>query len=158
MNHHLTILIPYYQQPLMLKRQIEEWWRYDHKHRDRLTILIIDDGSPMKPAHHVLCDNPLPDLDIRFYRIKDNLPWNTPGVFNLGFQEAPDGWVLLNGIDHVVPAEALDVLMDKPLKAGYAYRPHRLKAVARKSFVEWDKLPFGILLIQRADFWRAGRL
>jgi len=157
---HLTILVPYYKQPLMLRRQIEEWWKYNVAYKDNLTIIVVDDGSPLKAAHHVLCDAVLPDLDIRLYQIKENIPWNTPGVFNLGFSEAPDGWVLLNGIDHLLPADEFEkVMRDGVLGGGldpaYAYRPARAKVKPDGSLDQY-KPPYGILFIQRAVFWQVG--
>lgn len=160
MKKHLTILVPYYCQPRMLQRQIEEWHAYDETYRDHLTIIVIDDGSPRKRAHHILCDTRLPDLDIRLYHIDENIPWNTPGVFNLGFTEAPDGWVLLNGIDHILPHDQLtavmrDGVLGQGLDPAYAYRPARMK-VSNSGGLEPHKAPYGILFIQRSAFWKAG--
>lgn len=160
MKKHLTILVPYYCQPRMLERQIEEWWKYDTAFADHLTILVIDDGSPTKSTTYTLAEAVLPALDIRLYQIRENIPWNTPGVFNLGFQEAPDGWVLLNGIDHIVPADQLATVMRDGVLGGglnpaYAYRPTRRKVNADGGKVAY-KSPYGILFIQRAAFWAAG--
>lgn len=161
MGQHVTLLTPYYCQPLMLERQIEEWWMYDRAYGSRLTILIIDDGSPRKAAHYVVSQKKvLPDfLDVRLYEVKENIPWNTPGVFNLGFEEAPDGWVFLNGLDHLLTAEELTRMMEAidsgALDSGKAYRPLRRKMQAGGHTVEYHP-PYGVLLMQRSAFWKAG--
>lgn len=100
----ITLAVTYYDQPLMLARQLREWATYpDWVHR-HFRFVVVDDGSPTHPAETVLQNYVLP-LTFDLYRIDTDIPWNQHGARNLAASESPDPWLLMLDIDHVLTAE-----------------------------------------------------
>jgi glycosyltransferase involved in cell wall biosynthesis len=102
----ITMVVPVYSQPEMLKLQIRNWDNQYDEHTFRaFKFIVIDDGSPV-PAVEVfkqLADEGggmLPDL----YRIDQDVPWNRGMARNLGTQQAKTPWVLHVDTDHVLPS------------------------------------------------------
>jgi len=102
----ITLIIPYYRAPEMLKTQLE---RTAHYPAD-LSILVVDDGSP-EPALDVFNDL---DQDTRNWHIKkrtrlfrhlEDIPWNREQARNLGAYMANTEWLIQVDIDHVLPWE-----------------------------------------------------
>jgi len=144
-------MIPYYENPNMLREHIKHWKLYSKEITEKLLVIIIDDGSPRNPAESVLKDADLP-FELQLYRIKENIPWNYTGARNLGFHVAPQGWVLTTDIDHIVEAESMDHLFKAKLDEGRYYHLERYMAIDGKII-----RPHGIsFVITREMFWRAG--
>lgn len=105
MNPVLSIVLPYYQNPGMLARHLEEWATYPADLRAQVEVLIVDDGSPQACA----VDVPLPVAaalpTLRLYRVLEDIPWHQHGARNLGAHEAAGAWLYLGDIDHVLTAE-----------------------------------------------------
>jgi hypothetical protein len=98
----LTLIVPYYRQPLMLARQLEEWEKYPAG----IEFLVVDDGSP-EPAREVLARTSAPMRDrLRLYRIGVDLAWNREGARNLGAAKVTTEWLVQIDIDHILPAAA----------------------------------------------------
>lgn len=97
----LTIVMPFYENSTFLRQQVAWWGTFPASLRDSLSAIIVDDGSPA-PARAVLqrLEHPFP---IRLFRIEQDVRWNWLAARNLGFHYAPDGWVLVTDMDHVVP-------------------------------------------------------
>ena len=98
-----TLIVPYYRNVEMLKRQVEEW----NKYPEDVRIILIDDGSP-EPAEAIVRElatrSTLDRLDL--YRIDVDIPWNRGGARNLGTKMARTAWVVHIDIDHLLPWEA----------------------------------------------------
>lgn len=105
----IQFIYPYYENPKMLALQLGTWAAYPWQFKERLEIIIVDDGSERDPAKYVI-GVPHPTLKLKLYRIKENIPWNQNGAHNLGMQEAHDGWCVMTDIDHVVTASNLNVI------------------------------------------------
>lgn len=99
----LTLVQPYYDHQEMLERQLECWNNWPTSVMKRVKIVVIDDGSPKYPFK---IDNHWthPALDIKIYRVKKNILWNTPGVKNLGFTVAESDWVVAADMDLTLTA------------------------------------------------------
>jgi hypothetical protein len=136
----LSIVLTYYNQPLMLSEQARIWRDYP----DGVEVIVVDDGSAI-PAKAESC---------AIYRVAEDIPWHQDGARNLGAHVALHEWLLLLDIDHVLPAvEARRLLGLLPLLSdGCAFRP-------RRRLVD-DAYPLAraanIWLIRREDFWRVG--
>lgn len=106
----LTLVCPFYRNPGMLAEHYRVWAAYPATVKAQLGIILVDDGSP-PPECAVDVPRPagLPALTI--YRVHDDIPWHQHAARNLGAHHAPEGWLLVTDIDHLVTATALrDVL------------------------------------------------
>jgi len=97
----LTLVHPFYNEPERFLRQLEVWRGWSDYVRDRVRIVVIDDGSP-NPVHTYIDDRAdalLAGLNFSIHRITKDLKWNTPGALNLGLHMAPTDWVLIMDSD-----------------------------------------------------------
>lgn len=97
----ITLVYSYYENGGMLDRHLMEWASYAPRVKSQVRAIVVDDGSPKDPAADHRRDVGFP---VQFYRIKQNLVWNTAGARNLGMHVATDGWCLLTDIDHLLQA------------------------------------------------------
>lgn len=146
------IVMPYYENPGMLVRQIAVWDLYAGPLRDAVQVILIDDGSPRFPARQVLAEHPC-KLKVRVWRIVENIPWNQHGARNLGAKVAgSDGWLLMTDIDHLLMADQALRLAQKDLDPAAHY------TFARTSLP--DLTPYkrhcNSFLVTRAAFWAVG--
>lgn len=112
-----SIVIPYYRQPAMLKKQIDNWSQYSAKARESFTLMVIDDGSP-EPASDVMTA----DSGAQLYRIAVDRPWGRNLARNLGAHLCATEWLLNIDIDHVLPPESADALLDTDVSPKYWWR------------------------------------
>lgn len=102
-----SIVIPYYRQPGMLAKQMQNWASYSAKAREHFTLIVIDDGSP-EPAADVI----KPSDGVQLYRVAVDRPWGRNLARNLGANVCQTAWLLNIDIDHVLPPESADALLD----------------------------------------------
>lgn len=163
-----TLIIPYYRNPLMLRRQLLELDMYPAEWR----VIIVDDGSP-EPAEDVLREWWLPyanhsaQMRLSLYRINVDIPWNREGARNLASQECNTEWMVHVDIDHVLPAECAAALLKHPWEDRAFFRFPRNRVGAADETRKKDRIPtdapFGAIhphidsyLCQKADYWTAG--
>lgn len=105
-----TLCVPYYRQPLMLRRQIEEWRKYPVG----VEVILVDDGTPDPNEHaeRILREQDDGELldRVRLYRILIDKPWNREGARNLAATHVDTEWLCHIDIDHVMPAETATYL------------------------------------------------
>lgn len=106
----LTLVVPFYDNVEMLRLQFEGWVGWAEKRKRRLKIILVDDGSP-HPAIDVPRPGGLPELE--FYRVLEDRPWHQHGARNLGADRAPEGWLLLTDMDHVLTDQAARALFKR---------------------------------------------
>lgn len=94
--------------------QWENWFKYPKPMRDQLHIVIVDDGAEVPIVNFVRGARRkiLSELNIEFYRIKQDLRWNTPGALNLGVLQAPTDWVLTLDSDCIIEYDHMKLLLD----------------------------------------------
>lgn len=156
MNNKITITMPYYDAPEMLRKQVEYWHTYPAWVRESLSIILVDDGSQKYPALDVLNEINIPDLvSFSLYRIKEDIPWNHGGARNLAFTHADSGWCVLTDIDHVLPMESICSLMTAPLQEYCAYKPARFRV---KGLLDWDEINRhgDSFILTREVYWKVG--
>lgn len=161
MPHLLTLIVPYYRNVDMLRRQLAEWRKYPQE----IAIVVVDDGSP-EAAFEVLRD--AGNL-LRLYRVGRDIPWNRGGARNLGTQAAETEWIMHVDIDHVLHASDARALVTKhwPPNHEHWYRFRRFRvgradATRRKDTIP-DDAEFGEVkphgdsyLCRRELYWSVG--
>jgi glycosyltransferase involved in cell wall biosynthesis len=156
----VTIILPYYRQPAMLARQLQEFAQYPAGIR----LVVVDDGSP-EPAEAVIREHPEPRLAL--YRIGVDVPWNRGEARNLGATVAETDWILHMDIDHVLPVESAHALLALEPEPRKWYRFKRFRVGKADDTRNKDALPrdaeFGEVkphgdsyLVTKALYWKAG--
>jgi hypothetical protein len=129
----LTLVLPYYDNPRFLRQQLAWWGTYPAHLRERLSVIVVDDGSPTAPAADVLAGEALP-VALRLFRLEVDGRWNWLAARNIGAHHAAPGWVLLTDMDHVLPASTLDALVyglhDPGVIYGFSRIEHTGEALA----------------------------
>lgn len=164
----ITLIIPYYNQPEMLRQQMFAWLRYAPNVLESMQFLIVDDGSMVHPALPIVkAHNQLESLNITLLRIKSDIPWNRGGARNLGSMEAVTPWLLHMDIDHVLSDYDAKKLMMSTVNTRQWYRFKRLRVGAADDTRNKDTIPrestmgeikphIDSYLISRQLYWQTG--
>lgn len=120
----------YAAMPLMLKRQFE--------------LILIDDHSPVP----ISAPPGLPALNLRIFRIDDDIDWNQPGARNLGVIQARSYQVLLHDLGQSTPAATLEKVIALGDTQDTIYKFHRLAEDDQSILAEHPNT----LLMARARF------
>jgi len=112
-NTKLTLVHPFYNEQARFNRQVEVWRNWSDYVRDRVNIIIVDDGSPNPVRNYITpeIDKLLSNFNFSIQRIKKDLKWNTPGALNVGLVEAPTEWVLIMDSDCAFDNENMEKLL-----------------------------------------------
>lgn len=162
----VTLIVPYYRNPLMLRRQLEEMNQYP----SGLQVIIVDDGSP-EPAEPIVKEMASAELRdrLRLYRILVDIPWNREQARNIGAREAVTDWIVQVDIDHILPVDCVPVLLAYPADDNHWYRFPRWRVGKADATRRKDRIlpecEFGEILphmdsylVRRDVFWEAGGL
>ncbi len=84
---------------------LARYQRYAPELLDRIQFVVVDDCSPLR------FDVPDLNLNLKWLRIEDDIPWNQPGARNLGVVYAASDKVLLTDIDHEFPEATLSKMV-----------------------------------------------
>lgn len=117
----VTFIYPYYENPKFLAHQLEVWRGYSAPVRERVRIIVVDDGSPDHPAERVLERCVMP-LRLRLFRIEVDVRWNWLAARNIGMRWAFDGWCALTDMDHVIEDDVAMSLISMNHQPGVIYR------------------------------------
>lgn len=110
----LTLVYSYYNNFVMLHRQIEEWDKYSQFVRDRLSIVITDDNSKKMPMPEI--DFPEGVKGLQYRITGEKVPWNWLACRNIGAFHAKSKWLLLTDMDHMLSVGAAESLMHTLVK------------------------------------------
>ena len=121
----ISLVFAYYENPSMLELQWKEIAQYPASVKQKLEVLIVDDGSPTHPAAEVPRPQNLPKHSI--FRLNRDLRWNQDAARNIGANEAQSPWLLLTDIDHVVPEETLSHIIGMTKNRSVFYTFSRIK-------------------------------
>lgn len=132
-QRRIQLVYPYYRNPLMLMHQVGHLTGLKKSVRDNLTVFVVDDGSPVQELN-VRSLDPLRErgIGVRAFRITIDVRWNWLAARNLAMCAADDGWCLLTDIDHVVPDETFDLLINGAFDKGTIYRFSRLEQTGQE--------------------------
>lgn len=121
----LTLVFAYYENPGMLEFQWEQMAQYPAAIKEAIEVIVVDDASPRHPAHEVPRPEGLPPVSL--FRIDHDVRWNQDAARNIGAYEARSPWLLLTDIDHVVPAESLQAIVERARDEKHFYSFARTK-------------------------------
>ena len=123
---NVTLILSYYENQEMLDRQLRFIEAMKPRVKERLTLIVVDDGSPTKKAEDVYRN---PDIrEARLYRMKVDIPWNQDACRNLAMRESPNEWALMTDMDHLVPEQTMEWCMNAELRELVAYKFSRVSA------------------------------
>ncbi len=133
MAQRLTFCAPYYNQPLMLCRQIATWCQWAEAGlANRMDVVIVDDGSAKEPygyrIHKVLEKTgwgaQIP-VKCKCFRLptSDTFRWRL--ARNVAANAAETDWLFITDIDHTLPVETVKAWTEKSLDPNVAYKPQR---------------------------------
>lgn len=121
-----TLVMAYYENPLMLLAQMKRWYELPQDIRANLHVIVVDDGSPAHPAAEecvgVYQLRTANLASFQLWRMGVDVRWNQDACRNVGVRQAKTPWVLLTDMDHVVPASTWYRLMTGKLKKSRVYR------------------------------------
>lgn len=154
MIEECTFVMAYYENADMLMRHFEEWEKYPAALKARMRFVVVDDGSPKRPAKGAYRDfgGLAPSIRFALFRVVPNIPWNQDGARNLAMKHAETAWAFMTDADHILPAdEAAAMLTIDPEPKTY-YMPNQ-KLVSGESL---DRPHPNSYLMRVADFWGMG--
>ncbi|EPG7578466.1 glycosyltransferase [Providencia huaxiensis] len=91
----LSIIYSYYNQPKMLIKVINVINMYCDDIKEKIELIIVDDGSKESPLikKNIDCDS-------TFIKISEDVGFNNGGAKNLGIKYATGKWCLILDLDH----------------------------------------------------------
>ncbi len=95
----------------MLQRLVRHLSGFGKELRDRIELVVVDDGSPISPAAEVIWNSSVP---LRIFRISYDKPWNHRSARNIGAFEAAHDWLFLLDMDMEIPEKTLSSLFKIP--------------------------------------------
>ncbi len=138
----ITISLAYYNSEDYIQNHLDRWKQYN----DLVRFQIIDDGSKI-PITKTLQNFDLSSLDIRVFRIQEDILWNIPGVRNLGAIVCFTPWMLICDMDQTFERTEIEKICLLPNNGkGSYYRFNRLNG----------KFTMGTMLISLEDYWSVG--
>lgn len=149
----ITIATTYYDNPLMLREQIQYWNAYPDHVKEKVKIIVIDDGSPNHLAEMTLKDLEL-GIDICLVRIEQDIFQNTVGARNLAFTYADEGWVWNIDLDHVIPWQSMEEVLNTQLDPNKYYIPARRQMNENRSHTPIHRHN-DTYIMTRELFWEA---
>jgi hypothetical protein len=102
-----TLVMAYYENPGMLAKQFASIRELPANLRDLIGVVIVDDGSPTKPAQ----PEDLAGVPLQIYRIGVDVRWNQDAARNIGVAHAENNWLCLTDIDHMVPQRTWEAMV-----------------------------------------------
>jgi hypothetical protein len=145
----------------MLAKHLENWKLYSSRAREAFTFIVVDDGSP-EPASDVVNAS----HGVQLYRVAVDIPWHRNPCRNLGAHLCETPWLIQLDVDHVLPPESADALLETEVSPKYWWRFPRWRVgkadETRKKDAIADDCEFGRVrehidsyLITRELFMRA---
>ena len=128
MIHSCRFVYPYFDNPEMLKLQVENWNRYDDDLRGLIRIIVVDDHS---------AESPVPILkkcrmDVHCYRLLERFPWNMHECRNIGAKHAStpgeNHWLFMSDVDNVLTPEEAFSMLWRELDPAHHYTMERVFA------------------------------
>lgn len=123
-----TLFFPYYNQSEMLRKQLLNILSFSKSIRQKLHVVVVDDGSTIEPALNVIKEMNLESkIILKLVRIDIDIPWNQPEANNLGIQYATTDYILRTDIDHYFTEENVVNILN------FQFQPSTVYFFKRKS-------------------------
>jgi hypothetical protein len=130
-----TLVLPYYENPEQLARQFAHLAALPQDVKEKIELIVADDGSPDHPAVDVAKPwlgqngfNGMGLAGVQMFRIEVDVRWNWLAARNIGVHHAKNEWVLLTDIDHELPEATARRLIERKLDPTNVYRFSRRDA------------------------------
>lgn len=134
----ITLILPYYENPVMLVGQLEYLGGLPAEVRRGVQLIVVDDGSPDHPAEDVGIPAQWQARTavacFQLFRVDVDVRWNWLTCRNIGVEHAKTEWVLLTDIDHLVPERTWRRLQEHKLNPRNVYRFSRVDAPSLTSY------------------------
>lgn len=144
----LTIIYPYYDNPIFFAKQLAHWKSLPTPFRSRVKFIVVDDGSPNYPADVVITKVGKEDLNLKLFRIGVDVRWNWLAARNIAAHHADTRWLLITDMDHIIPVETLRTVLYGVLGTEKIYRFSRIGVKTHPHPNSW--------LYTRDMYWRVG--
>jgi len=119
-----TLVLAYYDNADMLRVQYDAVRALSDRLRDQLSVVVVDDGSPNRPAFAEDLDG----VGLQVYRVRKDIRWNQDACRNIGVRHAETNWVLLTDMDHLPTAKLWDQVLLREWDPHTAYTFRRVSA------------------------------
>lgn len=139
--------MPYYDNEAMLICHIATWQSYPKHIRDIMRFIIVDDGSPNKPAKEAIGKT---DLNLKLFRVDLDIPWNQHGARNLGMKHVDTNWAFMTDMDAVLTTDNLQKLLELDKDPNKTYTVERLKMPDKETY----KYHPNTFLMTKETFWK----
>jgi hypothetical protein len=147
----LTLVYAYYDNGDMLERHLIEWASYQPDQKALLEIILVDDGSPNKPATPIVQKHHT-GIATRVYRVLVNIPWNQDGARNLAMSRVSTEWAFMTDMDHLVPRNQIGRMLSFPAVRGHYYMPNQYSTDGENLHCSHPNT----YLMHAEDFWGMG--
>jgi len=120
-----TLVMPYYCNPNQFHKQLVHLASLPDDVRDKIHLIVVDDGSPEKHAIDMLLPwgrNGMNLASFQLFRVDVDVRWNWLTCRNIGVHHAPTEWVLMTDIDHMLPEETARRIIEQKLRPNQVYR------------------------------------
>jgi glycosyltransferase involved in cell wall biosynthesis len=143
----LSIIIPYYENPHMLRRQVDNWNNYSGNLGKSVEFIIIDDASPNHPAEPILQEL---RHKKRLYRVEENIPWGQHHARNIGAHEAETEWLFMSDMDIILTSSAAFEIINE-----LNPDPRRYHTFSRKFIgnIREPKYHCNTFLVRKENYW-----
>jgi len=141
--------MPYYENPQFLAQQIVGWHKLPRELTRHLSVIIVDDASPVMGAENVMkAAFEHGTLSARLYRIEVDVRWNWLAARNIGAYHARTQWVMFTDMDHILLERTLRTLVYGQHSKGTIYRFSRIGSKTHPHPNSW--------FMTKEMYWRVG--
>lgn len=145
----ITLVYPYYENPTMLRKQLETWALYI----DFVKIIVVDDGSQENPALNQMW---FQHTNLQLYRVLPNIPWNQDGARNLAMKHATTEWAYMTDMDRLVPIDQMEAITEFAEKHSTPRHYYMFNQRAARDGVYLNATHPNSFLMRVEDFWSMG--
>jgi hypothetical protein len=143
-----TLGYTYYDEPELLREQLELWKRYPHQ----IQIILVDDGSQKYPAYDIVKDFEYPDFQL--WQVDEDLGFNSHGCRNLIAEVADCEMILFSDIDCHFSPETFAYLKRISFNPEKKYNFSFYSSASFK-YTPWPGHP-NVFMVSKDKFWEAG--
>lgn len=142
------LIYPYYDNPVMLEKQVENWNNYRGDLRKNIQVILVDDCSQKYPAAPIMehCKAPK-----KVFRVTENIPWGQHHARNVGARVVKGGqsWMFMSDMDIMLTPEEAFNLFEMDL------HPNRYHTFERRFYgeVRPPKYHLNTFLVKHHHFW-----
>ncbi len=142
----LSVITHVYNAQAGVDAQLDNWRLLPPQVRESVDLIVIDDHSEVPLTVNAA------GLNVRLFRVLDDIDWNMPGCRNLGAMHAAAPWMLYFDVDNILPP----VMAERMIQGLPTLDPFTLY-VFRRIHDGVEVAPhINSFLITKRGFYRAG--